>query len=286
MAPGVRRPGAQVSVQVSLDHIDRLRAYRWRTETSRQVSSESGALKLIDDLGFVLLMPIGEEELPSIHRAAGGQWGVWWDWKQTLPQRKACYYAKVIRRRGTFISWKWFPAFYRAYADPRPYRRLYRDGILDRAEKQILDMLADRGPMMTREIRLEFGPRSKENTRRVKSILVDLQTRFLITAAGGETTGWSHHRWDLVERWVPARALTAATRLSREEARANIIGQFVEVMVATTQADIRWVFGWERGEVAPLLDRLLGSGKLQRAVAPELEAEVLAPKPFPKRPGR
>jgi hypothetical protein len=268
-------------LQIALTDIERLRARRWRTLPSRRIAGERGALRLIEELGFVLLMPIGEEEMPSIHGATGGEWGVWWDWKQTLPERRACYYAKIIRRRGTFISWPWFPAFYRAYADPRPYWRLYRDGLLDRAEKQVLDLLADRGPMMTRELRLEFGPRSKENTRRVKSILVDLQTRFLITAAGGETSGWSHHRWDLVERWAPARLLTAAARLSPEEARARIIEQFVSNMIATSEADICWTFGWERRQVRALVAGLLGKGRLQLARAAELEADVLAPRPWP-----
>jgi hypothetical protein len=270
--------------RISWDEVEALRAHRWRTARGRRVSTEEDALRFIKELGFVLLMPISGAELPSIHTAARRDW-IWWDWKQTLPERKACYYAKVLRRRGTFISWDWFPRFYRAYADPRPYWRLYRDGLLDRAEKQILDLLANRGPMMTREIRLAFGPRSKENTRRVKSVLVDLQTRFLITAAGGDTAGWSHHRWDLVDRWVPARLLTAADRLSAGEARYEIARQFLRNVAMTTPADIAWVFGWSRREVGLLGDRLIAERKAQLAFLPELEAEVLIPRPWPGRAG-
>jgi hypothetical protein len=54
-------------------------------------------------------------------------------------------------------------------------------------------------------------------------------------------------------------------------------------MAAATPADVAWVFGWERSEIAPLVDTLLKTGKLQLAVAPELEAEVLVPKPWPGR---
>jgi len=273
-------------LHLSLDEVERLRAHRWRTASGRRVTGERSALRLIEELGFLLLMPITGADLPSIHRATGDEWGVWWDWKQTLPEKKACYYAKVLRRRGTFISWKWFPCFYAAYADARPYWRQYREGLLDRAEKQILDLLADRGPLMTREIRLAFGPRSKENTRLVKSILVQLQTRFLITAAGGDTTGWSHHRWDLVDRWVPARALHAAGRLSPDDACARIAQQLVRNLIATTPADIAWITGWERPQVHALVDRLLNAGKIQTALLPELEAEVLVPEPWPARATR
>ncbi len=227
-------------------------------------------------------MPISGTELPSIQASAREPWA-WWDWKQTLPERKACYYAKVLRRRGTFIAWDWFPLFYAAHADPRPYWRQYREGLLDRAGKQILDLLDRRGPLMTREIRLAFGPRSKENTRRVKSTLVDLQTRFLITAAGGDTDGWSHHRWALVDGWVPMGLLMAGRGLPREDARARLIARFAENVVATTPADIAWVFGWERRQVDSLVADLVACNQMVAARAPELGGEVLVPASWMRR---
>jgi len=268
--------------RIPLKQIAQIRSHLWRTDPSRQIAGERGALRLISELGFVLLMPIAGAELPSIHTATRDAWS-WWDWKQTLPERKVCYYAKVLRRRGTFIAWEWFPAFCASYADPRPYSRQYREGSLSREENHILELLAERGPLMTTEIRLAFGPRSKENTRRVKGSLVDLQRRFLITAAGGDTDGWSHHRWDLVERYVPARLRTAASRLSPEDARSHIAERFVANAVATTEADIQWLFGWERLQVKNLVSDLLASGEIATAFVPEYDAEVLVPQPWPRR---
>jgi len=262
--------------------IERLRAHRWRTAPERQIGSERGALRLISELGFVLLMPMAGIEFPSIHKATRKAWA-WWDWKQTLPGRKACYYAKVLRRRGTLISWEWFPCFYAAYADDTPYWRQYRDGLLGRSEKQILDLLASSGPLMTREVRLAFGPRSKENTRRVKSILVELQTRFLVAAAGGDTKGWSHHRWDLVERWVARGVLNEAAGMGREEARKRIVRRLVENLLATTAADIAWVLGWRRGEVEAIVAGLLAEGSIETVPVAKLEGEVLVPKPWPAK---
>jgi hypothetical protein len=285
MAARVRRAGPQVAQGITLSHIEHLRAHRWRTAPSRRISTEQGALRLISDLGFALLMPITGADLPSIHTACQRDW-IWWDWKQTLPERKACYYAKVIRRRGTFISWEWFPAFYRAYADPRPYWRQYREGLLDREERQILDLLQDQGPLMTRDLRLAFAPRSKANTRRVKGVIVELQTRFLITAAGGDTSGWSHHRWDLVERWAPPRYLLAAAKLSREEACTHLLKQCVHNLVATTAADLAWIFGWPKPRVDACLSHLLSRGEVQTAALPELETDVIVPSPWPRQRSR
>jgi len=268
--------------ETTLKEIEDVRARLWRTVPGRQIAGESGALRFIRELGFVLLMPISGTELPSLRRAARDGWS-WWDWKQTLPGRKACYYAKILRRRGTFVSWDWYPFFHAAYAERRSYRRLYRDGLLSREEKLILDLLADRGPLMTGDIRLAFGAPSKQNTRRAKSLLVDLQTRFLITAAGGSTKGWSHHRWDLVERWVPARHLARAKSIAPEEARSRLVAQFCRNMHVTTAADIAWLFGWRRREVDGIVARLLDTGDLECAFAPELGGDVLV---YARRRGR
>ncbi len=229
----------------------------------------------------MLLMPISGSELPNMHEATGRDWSVWWDWKQTLPEKQACYYAKLLRNRGVFVSWRWFPQFYAAQAEGRPYWRLYRDGLLSQTEKRLLDLLEERGPMMTRHLRLAYGPRSKENTRRVKHALANLQRRMLVCPAGGSTEGWSHHRWALVEKWVPLEALTAARSLSRQEARAALVRKHIENALATTVADIAWLFGWERAEAGRIVERLLREGSAAAAVVEELEGEVVIPNPWP-----
>jgi hypothetical protein len=267
---------------LTLQQIEHTRAHLWRTAPARQIGDERGALRFIKELGFVLLLSLRGSELPSIHNAAGGQWGVWWDWKQTLPERKACFYSHLLRRHGTFLSWEWFPAFHAAYAETQTYRQLFREGLLDRTEKQVLDLLDTHGPLLTRELRLLYAPPSKENTRRIKQVLVELQRRFLICAAGGTTEGWSHHRWDLVERWVGPELMLAARGISREAARERLVAQSVRTSVATTAADIAWLFGWERSEVQGLLARVIAAGRAETVYVPELEGEVIIPRPWPR----
>lgn len=267
---------------LTLEQIERARAHLWRTAPARQVRDERGALRFIKELGFVLLFPMRGSELPSIHDAAGGQWGVWWDWKQTLPERRACFYSHVLRRHGAFLSWEWFPACYAALAEGKTSHQLFREGRLDRTEKQVIDLLESRGPLMTRELRLLYAPPSKENTRRIKQALVELQRRFLICSAGGSTEGWSHHRWDLVERYVAPELQFAARGLSRDEARERVVAKLLRNLVATTAADIAWLFGWERAEAQTILSALCARGEAEVAVVPELGGEVVIPRPWDK----
>ena len=267
-----------------LHQVERSRSRLWRTAVSRRIRGEQGALRFISELGFVLIMPVSGSELPNMHDATGGDWSVWWDWKQTLPERKSCYYAKLMRNRGMFVSWDWFPAFYAAYADSRPYWRLYREGLLDRAEKRVLDLLDAEGPMMTRELRLAFGPRSRENTRLVKQKLVSLQHRFLVCPAGGDTEGWSHHRWDLVERWVPGEVLAEARQMPRDSARMALARKHIQNMVATTAADVAWFFGWHQRATREMVDCMVAEGGAEIAEVRELGGEVVIASP--QRSGR
>lgn len=268
---------------LSLPQIEQARAHRWRTAPERRVRTEADALRFIKEQGFVILMPVAGAELPTIHTACGGSWGAWWDWKQTLPERRACYYTHWLRRRGTFLSWEWFPACYAAFGPGKTYHQLFRAGQLSQAEKRILDLLSERGPMMTGDLRVAYAPRSKENTREVKSALVELQRRFLICAAGGSTAGWSHHRWDLVERWAPPELLFSARGMAPEEAKLRLTRQFLRNVLATTLADVAWFFGWERAEVKPALTHLLEVGEAKTVHVPELEGDVIVPKPWPRR---
>ena len=79
--------------------------------------------------------PRGLGQLPGAHPKAA--W--WWAWKQTLPGRKACYYAKILRGRGTFISWRYFPYFDAAYSTGRDIEDDYRLGLVPRADKRVMD---------------------------------------------------------------------------------------------------------------------------------------------------
>ncbi len=281
VAGSAARSRNRLGMPVTLEQIERERARRWRTAPERRVCDERGALRFIRELGFVTILPVSGSELPTLHTACGSAWGAWWDWKQTLPERRACYYTHLLRRRGTFISWEWFPAFCAAYAEGKPYWRLYREGLLDSAEKRVLDVLADNGPLMTRELRLAYGPASKENTRRVKQVLVELQRRFLICAAGGSTEGWSHHRWDLVDRWVGPARMQEAAAMTPAEARRQIAEQFLRNALATTAADMAWFLGWERGEAQGMIAWAIAAGTAERMEVTEMGGEVIVPRPWP-----
>jgi hypothetical protein len=186
----------------------------------------------------------------------------WWAWKQTLPGARKCYQARLLRARPTFVSWRWFPAFYAAYSAGRDYEDAYQAGLLSRAEKRILDLLADRGPLATRALRRAFGPVGKPISRDFERALVGLQTSMRICAAGGSLEGWTMYRWALTEDWVPTRLLDRALRLDRQEAMKAIILQHLRNVIAATPREIDWLFRWDARLVRDLAAQLVAARRL------------------------
>ncbi|HEX2988219.1 MAG TPA: hypothetical protein VHS06_08630, partial [Chloroflexota bacterium] len=88
----------------------KLRKRRFRQTCDTRCRSERDALAFVNELGFCGLIDSVDADIPNLRQASvepyEDPWGevparIWWDVKQTLPARKACYYAKVLRGRGT-----------------------------------------------------------------------------------------------------------------------------------------------------------------------------------------
>jgi len=272
--------------RLTLDTLERLRARNFRQVRGRRVRTEAQALAFINEVGFVTLIGLAGANLPSLQmaddrddwddyaqRTLKAKW--WWAWKQTLPGRKACYYAKVLRGRGTFISWRYLPYFYAAYATGRDVATDYRMGLVPRADKRVMDLLAERGPMDTHSLRLAYAPPSKENTRQLERALGRLQAQFRICCAGGSLEGWTLHRWAVAERWAPRRALVRAASLEREQAMGEIVLRYLRTAVAATPADIAWLFRWDRESVARVTGALLASGRLRETHVEGIQGALL-----------
>ena len=266
---------------LSLDELAAMRRARYRQTEVTHLRTEADALDFINDLGFVWLINLSDADLPSLHHAAPQPYEgeesrdaekaeSWWDSKQTLPGRKACYYSKVLRGRGTFISWECFPAFHAVYATGNDYEYDYRAGILSRDEKRVLDLIAACPGIPSPELRKRFGPIGKATTRALDRALQSLQETFRITVAGGSLEGWTIHNWALVEDWVPRRHLDEARKTDRSVAQEELALRYVRMAVAVTEGDIAWVFRWKRRATAEMVQRLVDEGRLHEVEVMEM----------------
>jgi hypothetical protein len=268
---------------LSLREIEKLRARAYRRAAGvRKIRNESEALDFIEGMGFLPLMKIAGSVLPDLASACVRppdwhrdyrEW--WWGWKQTLPGKRLCYYAKIVRRCGTFISWEMLPNFLVVFGGMQPYHERYDAGLLGRPEKQILDILAEQGPMFTDDLRKAFAPAGHKRTLEFHRAMASLQYDFLVAVCGGSMQGWTVHRWDLAERIVPRRCLKRASRLDRRQAMEALILRLTRNTITSSVGDICWTFSLDRGEVREIVTELLEAGRLVEVEADGVEGKWL-----------
>ena len=255
---------------VSIDELAQMRQVRYRQTSETSCRTEGDALALINELGFCWFIDSCEADLPNVRQAIPQPFSTqdydfyassWWDLKHTLSGRKDCYYAKVLRGRGTFISWECFPLFYAAYGSGSAYQDDYRKGILSREEKRILDLIAQHPEISSRDLRKKFGPIGKDVTRSMDRALQNLQETFRITVAGGSLEGWSLHYWALVQDWVSPAYVSK--RIDLAAAKKELVLRYVRMAIAASVGDIAWVFRWKRKEVASLIDDLFREDRVR-----------------------
>jgi hypothetical protein len=235
---------------ISWERLEDYRRRNFRLLPRLRLGKEDQALEFINQTGFLLLWTPGTQlDLPSLSAAyrPGKTVEDWWYWKQTLPERKACFYGKILQGKGTFISWEYFPCFYACYR---------QDQELSEPAHRILEIISRQGPLMTKELRLAYGLPDPKNTRRMKQSLEELQRNFLLCPAGGDTKGWSQHRWELVTRWVEKKYLKKAAALSPVAAGAGLIERFLQTVGVANLAEICWLFSWKRPQAVAFLSQV------------------------------
>jgi hypothetical protein len=268
---------------LSLPEVEKLRARTCRRAAGvRKIRSEAEAVSFIEQMGFLPLMKIAGSVLPDLASACirppdwrrdYREW--WWGWKQTLPEKRLCYYAKIVRRCGTFISWEMLPNFLVVFGAMQPYDERYRAGLLGRAEKQILDILAQQGPMFTDDLRSAFAPAGHKRTLEFHRAMASLQSDFLVAVCGGRMEGWTMHKWDLTERIVPRECWKLASKLDRRSGVEALVLRLIRNTIISGPGDICWTFSLDRVELREIVAALLREGRLAEVEVEGLEGKWL-----------
>ncbi|TCL54404.1 winged helix DNA-binding protein [Hydrogenispora ethanolica] len=234
---------------LTLSQLRAARAELNRLHSGRGIHDDAEACRFIRERGFVLLMPIAGIPLPSLSEADEAEaWDGFaitdraWAWKETLPQQKRCAYTKLIHGRGTFIDWRLYPSFLKVYGPDGDPDYEYENGRLDRNERDLYRLVAESGPVDSRELWAMAKPLFDGKRHRFTAALEHLQSRFFLTVAGGSLEGWTLHTWDLVERQAPPEILTGLPMAA--EARSNILRQTIRNCYAVSERKLRSILRW------------------------------------------
>jgi len=254
----------------------RLEAHRdhtFRRLPSRRVTSEESALGFIDEAGFCAAFTPGLG-VPCLREAIEGRREprlpehvqhdpaiiMTWNFKDTLPARKAVYYGKVIAGRPSFIALEMLPAFLRLRVAPGGYRKLYERGELSHCAKLVMDALARRGGAETKALKLSSGYAQPNKRADFDRAMKELQEKFLALKVEERYEPFTYV-WDTVEhRW--GEALRAARALSPGEAAYRIVRRYFEIAAYGNERAIARILAIDPA----LVDRALRRLERERAI--------------------
>jgi hypothetical protein len=260
-----------------------LRAQTFHLPPIRPISNPVEALDFVNERGFIYFWPISGMDLPSLWTAVAGDRPVankhddpghiTWGWKDNSLDKRMWYYAKILRRKATFISLRIAPYFYALSENygstEEDHIIAYEEGHLTLAAKQVYDALLEHGSLNTIDLRKEARlQNTKESV--FNRALEDLQKDFKILPIGiAEAGAWHYsYRYELTSRHFPD-LIEQAHLISEADARQKLVEHYLNSVGAVQTRDLERLFGWPVEFIKRTVDRIILTGKLIEACHPK-----------------
>ncbi len=269
---------------------NRLAAYRAETYHLRpdlRVTTRQQAIGFVNRRGFAYFWPIQGVLLPSLWGAVAGERPVpnehddpghiTWGWKDELLGARVWYYAKVLRKKATFIALDIVPYFYALsenYGEPeQDYLLQYQEGRLTFEAKAVYETLLAEGPLDSISLRKQARLSSRESESRFNRAVEILQADFKILPVGVAQAGaWKYaFVYDLVHRFYPDLPEQARS-IRQAQARRRLAEIYLQTVGAAPEKSVAMLFGWTKGDATAAIDALAADGVVAQGVEVEDEA--------------
>ena len=261
-----------------------IQAYRARTfqwQPGQRLHSKEEAVEYVNQRGFVFFWPIQNIPFPSLWTAVAGDrpvadehddpGHVTWGWKDSLLGQRAWYYAKVLRKKATMISFEILPYFYALsenYGSPEEdYLTLYEQGRMTQECKAVYETILEKGPIDTIALRKAARMTNKESDSRFNKALTDLQADFKIVPMGvAEVGSWNYaFIYEIAARRYPD-LIELARPIGERAARQKLAEMYFRSVGGATRSDVMKLFGWIPLKAEFTLNALVKSGLLHSGV--------------------
>lgn len=265
--------------------LERLREYRAQTfclPPHGPLTTFEEAIAFVRKRGFIFFWPVKGIELPSLWTAVAGERPVadahddpahiTWGWKDESLGKRIWYYAKILRRKGTFLSLEFIPYFYALsenYGEPEEdYLLAYEEGRLTQAAKQVYEALLREGPLDTLALRKAARLNNARDSE-FNRALEDLQADFKILPVGiAEAGAWRYaYRYDITSRHWPDLPEQARV-ISEAEARQKLVEAYFASVGAAQPLAVSRLFSWSPELTQRALHALLRNQCLVEAKHP------------------
>ena len=145
------------------------------------IRTKADLIDAVREYGFV---PFFKNSIPGFSVAEHIDPAVWfpdegegiWEWKGPVIRESGCAYGKFFRGKAVFISAEWFPDFANLRRGGLTFDETYDFGLIPYAEKTLFDILKQRAPITSGELKFLAGY-GKEAKKGFDPLIAKLQSR-------------------------------------------------------------------------------------------------------------
>lgn len=257
----------------------------WRDRTFRRlpalrVRGEKSALQFVNEVGFCFTLSDFGLPVASLYVAVCGRrhprWpkhthhdpeiGLAWNLKDRLPAERLTYYGKLVKGKPTLVSLGLLPAFCALIREGRgsgDYIVDYRQGRMTRAAVTLLEVLHEKGPLATPELREAVALQDPDRAGDFDRAMAELQRGMWIVKVEEVYDPDFYYRWDLLDNWLPG-PVEASLGMSRAEAVGHLVATYLRGAAASQPRFLAGLFGLTAGEVEAALVSLEAAGRIRR----------------------
>jgi hypothetical protein len=265
------------ALQLSPELLAAHRAKTFHLPPLPRIQNPDEALAWVNERGFAYFWPIKGINLPSLWVTVAGDrpvganhddpGHVTWGWKDASLGKRTWYYAKILRRKATFIALDVAPYFYALsenYGSPEEdYLLAYEQGRLTLAAKQVYEALLKEGALNTVELRKAARLTSKQSDAEFNRALEVLQADFKLLPVGVAQAGaWNYaFIYDVTAHYFPELP-EKARAIGEAEAREKLSELYFRSVGAAQLKELVKLFGWGPKITHRTVKRLMDGGKL------------------------
>ncbi|HOJ00880.1 MAG TPA: crosslink repair DNA glycosylase YcaQ family protein [Anaerolineaceae bacterium] len=232
----------------------------YRTARSLRLHSPQDALDFFNERGFIFFWPIKDYDLPNLWYATVGArpvpnnhddpGHVTWGWKDGMLDKRAWYYAKLVRKKATILSLEMAPYFYALspnYGDyENDYLLQYKSGQMSVEMKNVYEALLENGPLHTLDLHKQAHLTSSDKKYLFDKTLTDLQAEMKIIPVGIAVAGrWGYAMiYDIAARYYP-EIVEKARFITEASAQQAILLSYLRSVGMADLVTIKRMFTWK-----------------------------------------
>ena len=153
-----------------------------------------------------------------------------WEWKGLAARSGRCVYGKFFGGKAGFVSLEWFPNFANYRRDGYDFDARYDDGLASRKDKDVYDVIAEQGPLLSKELKRVCNYR-KGGNKGFETVITRLQMQSYVCIKDfvylqdkvGNPYGWGVAEYSAPEALFGYEAVTSAYQRDPQESRERIV---------------------------------------------------------------